>query len=337
MRKLTFLLVLTLLAACGWFGVDREEGSVTDQTADDERVIINEGEQTVFPLTGEINPDQQNDPIVAVMINNHQNARPQAGLSKADVVYEALAEGSITRFLALFHSDIPDTIGPVRSARPYFLELADGWNALYIYHGASTAIQKQVTASGVSYLNGSIYDNNGWLFQRTSDRKAPHNSYLITDGILQAASNKGYTSFKRHEPLPFDSEQELDGKPVNRMAIRYAETQQVLFNWKERSGLFQRSSDGETTIDAADGTAIGVENVLVIRAGHKVIDTKGRRAVDLKSGGDGWLLQKGIRKEIQWRNIDGRLLPFADGKALAFLPGKTWVNIIPSSVEVRFD
>ena len=81
---------------------------------------------------------------VAVMINNHPAARPQSGLHKADIVYELLAEGDVTRFLAIFQSEQPDNIGPVRSARSYYIELAKGYDSLYIAHGNSPDAKKML-------------------------------------------------------------------------------------------------------------------------------------------------------------------------------------------------
>ncbi len=74
---------------------------------------------------------------IAVAVNNHPKARPQSGLSKADVVIEALAEGRITRFLAIFQSEMPETVGPVRSAREYFVTLSGGFNSIFVHHGWS--------------------------------------------------------------------------------------------------------------------------------------------------------------------------------------------------------
>ncbi len=89
---------------------------------------------------------------VAVMINNHPKARPQSGLNKADIVYEILAEGDITRFLAVFQSEKPANIGPIRSARDYYIELAKGFNALYIAHGYSPEAKKMLEQGYVDNL-----------------------------------------------------------------------------------------------------------------------------------------------------------------------------------------
>ena len=79
------------------------------------------------------------------MVNNHPKARPQSGLHKADIVYEILAEGDVTRFLPYFQSEKPENIGPVRSARDYYIDLAKGLNALYIAHGYSPEAKKCLT------------------------------------------------------------------------------------------------------------------------------------------------------------------------------------------------
>src|SRR5699024_12217957 len=115
--------------------------------------------------------------IVGVMVNNHQEARPQSGLSKADIVFEILAEGSITRFLALFQSEQPDVVGAVRSAREYYANLADGYGALYVYHGAADFVDDMIAIWGCEHLKGSFYDNVGLFFKWIDFRSAPHNSY----------------------------------------------------------------------------------------------------------------------------------------------------------------
>src|SRR5699024_9177080 len=120
---------------------------------------------------------------IAVMINNHPQARPHAGLSKADIVFEILAEGDITRHLALFQSEQADVIGSVRSAREYYFELANGYDALYVYHGAANFVNDMIKSRKIEHLNGALYDNDGKLFKRESFRKAPHNSFLLFDGV----------------------------------------------------------------------------------------------------------------------------------------------------------
>ncbi|KHE66671.1 DUF3048 C-terminal domain-containing protein, partial [Halobacillus sp. BBL2006] len=231
----------------------------------------------------------------------------------------------------------PDTIGPIRSARPYYFEIASGFDSVYVYHGASTAINRQVAANGIHYLDGTMYDDNGWLFKRSPERSAPHNSYLLTSGLEEALTNKDYPKTRKIEPLPFSKEkQPIKGQDVDNVTITYSESPQevVTFTYDQEQEKFLRSSDGESTVDASNNERIAVNNVLIVETAHQIIDSKGRRDIDLTSGGKGYLIQKGQMKEIQWQNVDGRILPYDNDEPLGFLPGQTWVNIIPENAAV---
>src|SRR5699024_4457269 len=103
----------------------------------------------IYPFTGEETDGDVEQRMIGVMVNNHPEARPQTGLSSVDIVFEILAEGRITRFLALFQSDLPEVVGPVRSAREYYFNLADGYGALYVYHGAADFVNDMIANQGI--------------------------------------------------------------------------------------------------------------------------------------------------------------------------------------------
>ena len=112
------------------------------------------------------------------MVNNHPQARPQSGLSKADIVFEMLTEGDITRFLAIYQSTAPEVVRPSRSIRIFFTLADEGYDAIYVYHGAANFVNDMIKTRGIENLPGAVYDNDGHLFVRESFRKAPHNSYF---------------------------------------------------------------------------------------------------------------------------------------------------------------
>ncbi|UJL47251.1 DUF3048 domain-containing protein [Virgibacillus sp. NKC19-16] len=346
MRKIVYvLLVFMLLAACS-----NEEGSSQDNEAKGKDVkekmestnvpdSADEGSdesENVFPLTGIETDKKVNDRIVSVMVNNHDSARPQSGLSKADIVFEILAEGNITRLLAFYQSEMPKVVGPVRSAREYYFELANSYNALYVYHGAANVVNDMIEDRGIEHLDGSIYDNNGTLFKRESFREAPHNSYLQFAGVYDYASQKGYETTASYDPLPFLGEgevRELPGDAANHVEIVYSNNpmQIVEFSYDENSETYTRYNDREQTVDLNSSDPIEVDNVFIIETEHEVIDDTGRRAIDLESGGNGYLIQKGQIQEVQWDNQDGRIIPVKDEVPVGFVPGKTWVNVVPTS------
>ncbi|MCA0984369.1 DUF3048 domain-containing protein [Halobacillus yeomjeoni] len=347
MRKLALFLIvpfLILMAACSSdAGTEKKskEASEKETTVEEKEAVEQEEEEpefeNVYPLTGEPTDEEVDHRAISVMVNNHTRARPQSGLSEADVVYEVLAEGQITRFLALFHSQIPDTIGPVRSARPYYFELAAGYDAVYVYHGASAAINNKVQSSGIDFVNGAKYDNNGWLFMRSNERKAPHNSYLLSDGLDRVLEQKGYDTDMTIEALPFAEESSGEGQAVNDVKITYSERPQetVTYTVDQENGTFLRSSDGQPSNDSNNGERLELENVFIVETNHKIIDNVGRRDVNLTAGGTGYLLQNGKMQEVEWQSENGRILPYKDGEPLAFTPGQTWVNVIPANATVE--
>ncbi|TWD95657.1 DUF3048 family protein [Neobacillus bataviensis] len=287
-----------------------------------------------YPLTGigtNTKPDQR---AVAVMVNNHPKARPQSGLNKADVVYEVLAEGDITRFLAVFQSERPTNIGPVRSARDYYINLAKGLNALYIAHGYSPEAKQLLESNYVDNLNGMVYD--GTLFKRSSSRKPPHNSYITYDNILKGAAQKGYTMKSSPPAFTFYSVEEskkITGQAAKSVSITYSKTGTFnsKFEFDQTLGKYKRFSAGEQTVDLETGDPILLDNVFIIEAVHKLIDSYGLRDIDLESGGKAYLLQMGKVNEVEWANKDGRIVPIKNGVEIPFVQGHTWVNVVPAT------
>lgn len=292
-----------------------------------------------YPLTGIGTETESTDRSFAVMVNNHPVARPQSGLDKADVVYEVLAEGEVTRFLAIFESEKPEKVGPVRSARDYFIELAKGYDSLYIAHGYSPDAKEMLQSGYIDHLNGIQYD--GTLFKRADFRKAPHNSYITYDNIKKGADENGYKMDQAPAALPFldkEKAEKLNGQEARDVMVSYGDPAfDVIYEYDDEKQNFHRFSDGEETIDLDTKQPVLINNILIVEMDHQTIDNKGRKAIDLKSGGQGYLIQKGIVNEVEWKNVDGRILPFLNGKEAGFLPGKTWINIVPSMDDISFE
>ncbi|MFJ7754197.1 DUF3048 domain-containing protein [Peribacillus muralis] len=331
--KGVLFIVLTILLLSGCSA--KEEPALDDSKTKDQAVKENtdgkDESRNNFPLTGVSTGESMEQRAVAVMINNHPKARPQSGLSEADLVYEMLAEGDITRFLAIFQSEKPSQIGPIRSARDYYIETAKGLDCIYVCHGNSPDAKTMLDKGYIDNLNGLYYD--GTLFQRSDDRKAPHNSYISFSDILKGAKEKGYEMKGAPEPFTFLSEKEaagLQGEPALRAEISYGlQEYDVEYEYDATDKKYKRYSNGEQTVEYKSNKPILLDNILIIEATHQVIDEKGRRKIDLKSGGKGYLLQQGKVNEVEWVNKDGRIIPVKNDEEAGLVPGKTWINIIP--------
>ncbi|MFP7299600.1 DUF3048 domain-containing protein [Neobacillus niacini] len=287
-----------------------------------------------YPLTGVGSDTKTDGRAVAVMVNNHPDARPQSGLNEADVVYEILAEGDVTRFLAVFQSEKPKNVGPVRSARDYYIDLAKGLNALFIAHGYSEEAKKMLEKEYVDNLNGMVYD--GTLFKRADFRVAPHNSYITYDNIIKGAKEKKYSMEQSPPEFTFLTEDEsktVTGDEAVSVMISYSPS--GIFNseyeYDPGDERYKRYTNGELTVDYETKEPLLVDNLFVIEASHQVIDSIGRKEIDLESGGSGYLFQKGKVINVEWKNINGLILPIRNGEVVPFVHGKTWVNVVPTN------
>ncbi|PKG25164.1 DUF3048 domain-containing protein [Niallia nealsonii] len=335
-KSIIFLFMTVLLTACS-DDPKKVNGNNENQQSSN---ISNEQQESeelayTYPLTGLKSKKESSNRAIGVMINNHPAARPQSGLSQADIVYEVLAEGDITRFLAIFQSEKPKLIGPVRSSRDYYIELAKGYDTLYIAHGYSPEAKKLLTNGYINNLNGMQYD--GTLFKRASYRVAPHNSYISYSNILKGAEQKQYRLNKSPDNLLFIKKADLDkiaGEESSAVSVKFSSdaTYNSQFKYNSDSQKYLRYSNGEQTVEYETKSPVAVDNVFILEAKHSIVDKKGRREVDLTSGGKGYLLQKGKWREVEWKNINGRILPFDNNKQAGLVPGKTWIDIIPSNL-----
>lgn len=298
--------------------------------------IILEAEELPFkaPFTGVGFEEEVTQRPILVTINNHQLARPQSGIAQADIVYEILAEGNVTRFLALFQSEIPTNIGPVRSARDYFVDVAKGLDAFYIAHGYSPGAQKMLNSRVVDNINGMQYD--GILFERSRDRKAPHNSYISKKNVFIGAEKVGASM--EIEKIPafsfYDSQEEMKiGDSVSSISIRYGSgaSFENQYTYMPEEGIYERETAGILTTDKETKEPVKLSNVIFMEIPHKVIDNSGRQELNLTAGGKAYLFQGGVMRAIEWENIDGILVPMENGMPTKLVKGKSWVSFVPTN------
>lgn len=326
----SLLLLLFILSSCG---CSKEQNIEQEPIVEEEEEVV---EQEIrpfsFPLTGIGSQDAPEGRAVAVVINNHPKARPQSGIHQADIVYEALAEGKVTRFLAIFQSEHPEKIGPVRSARNYFIELAKGYDSLFVAHGYSPDAFELLQRGYLDELNGMSYD--GSLFKRSKDRQAPHNSYITFANILKGAEQKKYDMSKVPRNNVFLTEEEqtqLQGNHASKVTLSYGSNLfNVRYEYDQQTEKFTRFSNEEQTVDNDSKKPVLLDNIFIVETNHQVVDEEGRLDIDLTSGGNGYLFQKGKWYEVQWKNEAGRMIPVHNGQKIGFVPGKTWIHIVPS-------
>lgn len=317
---ITLFVLATVLPGCTWEVAQPE----TEKKQESYR----------YPLTG-MEGEKGEQPILMVMVNNQQQARPQTGLDRADLVVEMLAEGEITRFAAFYHSQQEGIVGPVRSLRPYYLNLAKGLKAISVHAGGSTEAMDMIQQEKLPSLDG-IHEGAKY-FWRVDFRPAPHNLYTRMDLLLDGVEEAGWEQKKVEVPFRFAKEgATVEGKEALEIQIMYNPLYKLSYQYDPNSQIYTRYTQGEPHIDNETKQPLTMQNVLVIKAPHQIVDQAGRRRIELDGTGEGYLFQHGKGISIRWKNEQGVLLPIADGKVLPLVPGKTWVNVIPDSADVTY-
>lgn len=301
-----------------------------------EQEHINEIEPIYYaPLTG-LPVDKEIDTrIIGVMINNLYLARPQSGLDKADIVYEIFAEGMITRFVAFYQSQQPDVIGPVRSTRPYYIDLINSFDGIIVHCGASFAAYDKLRNYSLPYLDEIT--NAGGTFWRASFRYPPHNVYTSYEKIIAGAKSKGYREEGDIPSFVFlDDIQVVEGDPARKLKIDYHYDYHVEYVYNDETELYYRIINDKPHTDLETKKQLTAKNILVIKTKHRVLDSAGRLEVDLNGPGEGYLLQEGVARTITWERKDDVIKAYIDGKEQGLYPGQTWVMVVQNNTPVSY-
>lgn len=339
MRRWLIIVLILILSSFSLIGCANNEAMkpIENQTVDlvDNNKIEDKKAEFYAPLTGLPADEQIDNRITGVMINNHSKARPQSGLLEADMVYEVLAEGMITRFVAIYQSQEADLIGPVRSIRPYYIDIINGFDAYIVHSGSSQEALATLQNSNLPDLDE--IENAGSAFWRVDFRKAPHNLYTNIEKITTVAEQKGYRSEGYVPEFIFLEEgEEVEGESAVNITIQYASDYIVGYQYDEQAEVYKRYINGEPHIDYETGKQLTATNILVARADHRIIDSEGRRKVDVYGPGDGYLFQNGKVKTVEWKRVDGVIRAFVDGKEQGLIPGQTWTLIVENRTEVLY-
>jgi hypothetical protein len=278
---------------------------------------------------------------LAVMVENQDDARPQVGLDRADVVYEALAEGGISRFLALYLTQEAEAIGPVRSTRHYFVYTAAEYNAALMFVGASPLGYAALAATGIRKVNESRGDPGIW---RSVHRGPPHNAYTSTADARAAADGKELGWPGSWGPMVYKDQLAMSvGLPATSITIRYPPLgwYDVGYEYDPDSNRYLRLMDGYRHRDQFTELQLAAANVIVQIVPDEVIDREGR--LDLAQTGEGpaYYFVDGVEIDGSWTKADfGSQTFFWDtaGNLARFNPGgTTWIQLVSPQGRVLSD
>lgn len=290
------------------------------------------------PLTGKITETEVDTPRpLVVSIDNVNEAIPQSWLSKADLVYEFPVEGEQTRLQAVYYTEFPEHFGPIRSTRPYFVDLAREYKAVFLAHGWSPEARDYLFSGVVPYINAM---NSSLDFYRVDDKPAPHNSYIKWETVKEEIEAQGWWDEKKKvKAFKFIKEgAESAGERVDKVEFSYNGSD-CEFTYDAESNKYVRTVDGAEYIDHETGKPIKVSNVLVQMVRSVEVDSKGRLRIDMCAGGDALLFTNGKVVKGTWsrEDLDSRtIFVDAEGNQFRLSRGKSWVEVTDQNCDIDY-
>jgi hypothetical protein len=308
--------------------------------ANSERTVPKPPEPVLWPLTGLVAPDAAAIALrpLSIKIENSAASRPQTGLGSADIVYETVAEGGITRFNTIFQSRIPKIVGPVRSARLSDIWVVPQYHALFVFSGASRQVNNAVKAARLPNLSEDA--GVSAPYSRSSARSAPHNLYVNTKKAYAEASKRKMDVTADVPKLQFSPRIAAEATTITVVSIPFSDSNKVVWTYKPSSEKYYRVNDGKKAVDAADNKQIGASNVVVMWARYTAAsrDKVGSTTYDINLGGSGRasVFRNGKRLDGTWTadNASPPKFTAADGTPIKLAPGNTWFQVIPLSVSI---
>jgi hypothetical protein len=294
------------------------------------------------PLTGQqVSATAAAQPVVGVMIENlYPDARPQSGLSQAGVVYQALAEGGITRFLAIFQEPLPTSIGPVRSLRPYYLDWGLEYNIPVTHAGGSEPALAEIKPLGLKNIDALAYD--GSYFFRTSDRAAPHNLYTNNADLSALVAKLGWATAPTFTPLMRKVDAPLATASHTKIDITFGTMAEYNVEWQydatDNDYLFFQG--GTAQDDRNTNLQITSKNIVVEFTPTSYTtqsDGKPETDINLIGSGKALVFEDGDAITATWSkasNSAQTVITDSTGAPVKFNAGNTWYEVVPTGSAV---
>lgn len=350
MRKyiLICLISLTVLALIGCSKKKNEEDIVvtpavvtitpTPTEAPTPTIEENHDNEVKSKLTGLWVPTEvgENRPY-AIMFNNIKFASPQSGLAEASILYEAIVEGGITRLMGIFEELNDTRIGSTRSARHYFVSIADEYNAIYVHYGETTYATKKIKKLGIDTLSG-MSGIGETIFYRDNTIKAPHNAFATKKGILEGTKIKGYETkyeegyeshFKFGEDVPMSQ-----SETVKKVTLNFSSYTSPYFTYDDKKQVYNRYQFNEKHIDYNTKEQLTFKNIIIQFVKEWDIDKNDYQTMDIENAsGKGYYISNGQKMDITWKkNEDTKKMRYYDvsGNELTMNEGKTYIALFPN-------
>ncbi len=342
-RKISIILVAILLviaiAVAGVYAYQvffkkAEVPANTNSTEEEKPIVV---EKKLETFVGEDRP-------IAVMIDNNVNALPHAGIKDAYAVYEIIVEGGESRLMILLKGKDLPKVGPIRSARHYFLDYALEHDAIYVHYGWSPQAESDIKTLGVNNINGITQSSKE--FWRVKDKKAPHNAVTSTANILQIAENKKYRTTSDKKSVfnyTVDEVNLEDGQKADTITIPYSTSNSVKWEYDSEAKNYVRYTRGRKEVEWDTGEDARFKNIIIeFIANSRLNDgeNKDRQTMTTIGAKDGYYITNGRAIKIQCTKTtrSGQTLyTDLEGNEIKVNDGSTFVQIVPVNANVKIE
>ena len=292
----------------------------------------------IAPLTGElIEPGSLAQSALAAKIDNHPRARPQVGLDRADVVFEELVEGGLTRYIGVWHSDVPAEVGPIRSIRPMDPDIISPLGGIVAYSGGQQRFVDLMRATRVYNAIHGQADTNAVMY-RGSNAPAPHNVIVRAPELIglypDIAAPAQQFAFAADAASATAAK---EGQPIGSMSMTFGSLATPSWAWDAASGSWLRSMTGGAPDTAASGARLSAVNIVVMRVPVDIVQDI--PTTQMIGSGEAWVSSGGKIVPAIWSKPDQNTPPRlvdAQGVAVRLAPGATWVELVPTAGSFSF-
>lgn len=339
--KITILLFIIICAVviivAGFFVFGKNKTQKSNQLITQQKI------ENINANNAEVNNQKitQDTPYSAI-IENLVSIRPQVGLKEASIVYEALVEGGITRFLAVYNDSTAkiEAIGPIRSVRPYFITWAQEHGGIFAHAGGSLEALNILQKNGLTDLDQIAGDHA--YFWRSKESFPPHNLFTSSELLWIAVKDKKASKNNTAEPWLLKTEEPERSKKRKEILLNFSTySYEVRYVYDSETNNYKRFNGGEPHRDKTSGEQLQVKNVIIQRVSTSLVDpTSGLLGMQTEGTGDAFIFLDGKKIEGRWERQEDKTQTFFYNKAgelVVLNPGSVWIEIIPPDRDVLYN
>lgn len=285
----------------------------------------------------------------AVMINNNHAAWPQCGVQDAYIVYEIIAEGGITRMMAVYKDQDTAKIGSIRSARHYFIDYAEENDAIFVHWGGSPQAYSRISSSRINDIDGIALEGSVFFRDKSLNRAYEHTGFTSMKNLKEYAKSKGFDRDTNKDLLLKYSSDELNltenqnSKTAQNINLKYSNYHTTSYEYDEENKVYKRSMSNTKNVDLVTGEQYTAKNIIIYKVRNYTLsdgENKGRQELQNIGNGTGYYVSNGYCVPITWEKTSHSaqtIYKYENGEKLVVNDGNTFIQIMPEDSEITIE